>query len=283
MEIFQNKKCFITGAASGIGRATAVAAGQRGARLFLTDINGDLLQETEDLVKAAGGQVAFSRALDIADYSAVAEMAGTIHEAHGTMDIIMNIAGIAVLGEIDRLAHRHWAQAINVDLWGPVHTIICFLSEMVRAGRGGHLVNVASAAGLVGFPWHAPYSAAKFGLVGISEVLRYDLIKHGIHVTLVCPGAVETPLKQTVEIVGMDRTRPEVRKLEAMFSKRAVSPERVAEQILKAVRRNDFLVFTSRDIRLLYWLKRKHHWAYDFLMKQAQKLFTTRLPGQNRE
>ncbi|MFO8048417.1 MAG: SDR family oxidoreductase [Desulfosudaceae bacterium] len=272
MDNFRDKNCLITGAASGIGRATAIAAGKLGARLFLTDINDEMLAETVRLVEAEGGRVSFHRALDIADYEAVAEMAGVIHESSGSMDIIMNIAGISVWGEIDRLTYRHWEKTINIDLWGPVHTIICFLSEMIASGRGGHLVNVASAAGLVALPWHSPYSAAKFGLVGVSEVLRYDLIKHHINVSVVCPGAVETPLKQTVDIVGVDRDHPEVKKLEAMFSRRAVSPEKVAGQIVKAIRRKRFLVFTSTDIRLLYWLKRKHHWAYHLIMKQVQKL-----------
>ena len=73
---------------------------------------------------------------------------------------------------------------------------------MIAAGRGGHVVNVSSAAGLFGLPWHAPYSAGKFGLRGVSEVLRFDLRRHGIGVSLVCPGAVKTPLVGTVTIVG---------------------------------------------------------------------------------
>ena len=77
---------------------------------------------------------------------------------------------------------------IDVNLIGPISVLECFVPPMIEAGRGGHLVNVSSAAGLFGLPWHAPYSASKFGLRGVSEVLRFDLRRHGIGVSLVCPG-----------------------------------------------------------------------------------------------
>ena len=279
MNIFARKNCLITGAASGIGRSTAIAVGKLGAHLFLTDINQALLDETVDKITADGGIVDLHQALDIADYESVRQFADIIHSRFGPMDMVMNIAGISTWGEIDRLTYEHWEKCINVDLWGPIHGIICFLPEMIRNGRGGRLVNVASAAGLVAFPWHVVYSAAKFGLVGVSEVLRYDLMKHNIGVTLVCPGAVETPLKHSVEIVGVDRNHPRIKKFEAKFSKRAVSPDKVAQQIISGVQKNKFLVFTSMDIRLLYWLKRKHHWVYNIIMKKANRI-ASRVIGQ---
>ena len=92
---------------------------------------------------------------------------------------------------------------------GPIHVIETFVPPMVAAGRGGHLVNVSSAAGLVALPWHAAYSASKYGLRGLSEVLRFDLARHGIGVSVVVPGAVKTPLVHTVEIAGVDRDHPQ--------------------------------------------------------------------------
>ena len=108
---------------------------------------------------------------------------------------------------------------------GPIHVIEELVPPMVEAGRGGHLVNVSSAAGIIGMPWHAAYSASKFGLRGVSEVLRFDLARHGIGVSLVCPGAVHTPLTGTVQIAGVDTTSPRFRKVQARFHERAVSPE----------------------------------------------------------
>ena len=272
MKNFKNKKCLITGAASGIGRATAIAMGKLGANLFLTDINSEGLRNTVQMIKKYGGVVSLIKAFDISNFEEVKTFADEIHKDYGSIDILMNIAGTSIWGSVEQLTHRHWKKMIDVDLWGPIHGIECFIPEMIRAGNGGHLITVSSAAGLVAFPWHAAYSAAKWGILGASEVLRYDLMQYNIDVTVVCPGAVETPLKNTVEIVGVDRTHPEVKRLEEKFNKRTVTPEKVAQQIIKGIEKKKFLVFTSNDIKLLYWFKRKMFPLYHMVMKKLNKL-----------
>ena len=269
---FIDKKCVITGAASGIGRSTAIAMGKLGADLFLTDINGKGLEDTVQIIKSDGGKVSKYKTFDISQYEKVKELAEEIHEEFGPMDIVLNIAGISTWGEPHELKHEHWAKMINVDLWGVIHGIECFLPEMVKAGKGGHLVNVSSSAGIVALPWHAAYSAAKFGVVGISEVIRYDLEEYNIGVTVVCPGAVETPLKQTVEIIGVDNNDPEVVRLKERFSERAVSPEKVAKLIINGIKKNKFLVITSFDIKFLYWCKRNMSPLYRVIVKKVNKI-----------
>ncbi|HEY6730545.1 MAG TPA: SDR family oxidoreductase [Solirubrobacterales bacterium] len=261
------KRVFITGAASGIGRATALLAAQRGAELFLTDIAAEGLEETAEAVRAAGGRVSFTRAADVADHAAVAAMGEEVRTAHGSMDVVMNVAGISIWGAIERLDHDHWQRAVDIDLMGPISVLESFVPPMIEAGRGGHVVNVSSAAGLLGLPWHAPYSAAKFGLRGVSEVLRFDLRRHRIGVSLVCPGGVKTPLVGTVEIVGVDPDDPEVAKLKHRFEKHAASPEHVAEKILAGIESNRYLVFTSRDIQLAYGLQRWFPPGYRLAMR----------------
>ena len=261
------RKCLITGAASGIGRATAMMAGRAGADLFLTDIQDAELDAVVAQITAAGGTVSHHRAADVSDYDAVAAMASEIHDAHGSLDVVMNVAGISTWGPIERFEHHHWRRLVDVDLMGPIHVMESFVPPMIEAGRGGHIVNVSSAAGLLGLPWHAAYSAAKFGLRGVSEVLRFDLRRHGIGVTLVCPGAVDTPLVGSVEIVGVDRNAPPARKLTEQFRRRAVTPERVAAAILDGVRRDRYLVFTSNDIRMLFWLQRTVPPLYALVMR----------------
>lgn len=269
LDTFTGRKVFITGAASGIGRATALAAAREGAVLFLTDIQDVGLEKTARDVEAAGGTVALRRALDLVDYEAVAELAEEIHAEHGSMDVVMNVAGISTWGAVERLRHEDWRRTVDIDLMGPIHVIEAFVPAMVEAGRGGHLVNVSSAAGLFGLPWHAPYSAAKFGLRGVSEVLRFDLRRHGIDVTLVCPGGVDTPLVGTVDIVGVDRDHPEIKKFTGRFQKHAVSPDSVAASILDGVRKGRYLVFTSRDIQVLHWLQRYVPPVYALAMRVA--------------
>ncbi len=267
------KRVLITGAASGIGRATADRAAAEGAELVLTDIDETSLRRAVEQIEHGGGTVLAAEAFDLADYEAVVEFAGRVHEKCSSLDVVMNIAGIATWGPVEKLEHRHWRRTIDVDLMGPIHVIECFVPGMVEAGGGGHLVNVSSAAGLFGLPWHAPYSAAKFGLRGVSEVLRFDLRRHGIGVTLVCPGAVKTPLVGTVDIVGVDREHPTFRKLRDRFESHAVSPEDVAAQIIAAVKRGRYLVLTSRDIRAGFLAQRIFPPIFDRAMRVANDRF----------
>lgn len=274
---FAGKRCFITGAASGIGRATALRLAAQGAQLFLTDRDADGLQLTVADARALGAQVPEHRVLDIADYDQVAAFAADIHAAHPSMDVVMNIAGVAAWGTVDRLAHEQWNKMIAINLMGPIHVIETFVPPMVAARNGGHLVNVSSAAGLVALPWHAAYSASKFGLRGLSEVLRFDLARHRIGVSVVVPGAVKTPLVDTVEIAGVDRADPKVSRWVDRFSGHAVSPEKAADKILAGLQKNRYLIYTSPDIRALYAFKRLAWWPYSVVMRQVNVIFTRAL------
>jgi NAD(P)-dependent dehydrogenase (short-subunit alcohol dehydrogenase family) len=274
---FAGKRCFITGAASGIGRATALRLAGQGAELYLTDLNADGLAQTVADARALGAQVPEHRALDIANYHDVASFAADIHARHPSMDVVMNIAGISAWGTVDQLTHEHWSKIVAINLMGPIHVIETFIPPMVAAGRGGHLVNVSSAAGLVGLPWHAAYSASKYGLRGLSEVLRFDLARHRIGVSVVAPGAVKTSLVNTVEIVGVDRDHPKVSQWIERFGGHAVSPERAAEKVLAGVAKNRYLIYTSADIRALYAFKRLAWWPYSVTMRQVNVFFTRAL------
>jgi NAD(P)-dependent dehydrogenase (short-subunit alcohol dehydrogenase family) len=187
--------------------------------------------------------------------------------------VVMNIAGISTWGTVERLEHHHWRRQIDVNLMGPIHVIETFVPPMIEAGRGGHLVNVSSAAGLFGFPWHAPYSAAKFGLRGVSEVLRFDLRRHGIGVSLVCPGGVDTGLVDTIDIVGVDRSDPRIAAPIKRFRRHAIAPDVAAEAILDGVRRGRYMVFTSLDVRLGFWVQRKFALPYEIAMRLANRQF----------
>jgi NAD(P)-dependent dehydrogenase (short-subunit alcohol dehydrogenase family) len=261
------RKVFITGAASGIGRAMALACARERARLFLTDITADSLDETVALAKEAGATVAWAQAGDIADHATVRAMAEEITAEHGAMDIVMNVAGIAEWGTITAMPHESWQRLINVNLMGPIHVMEYFVPPMIDAGNGGHLVNVSSAAGIIGMPWHAGYSATKFGLRGVSEVLRFDLRRHGIKVSLVCPGGVDTGLTQTVRIAGVDTESRRFQKALGRFRSHAVSPDKAANAMLKGIRRGRFWVYTSPDIRAVHLLQRYFPPGYVLAMR----------------
>ncbi len=262
MEI-QGSKALITGAAGGIGRATAIAMARSGARLFLTDINQKGLEETSHMISRDGGEVCKFKAFDISKYEDVKAFSDEIHRDFGPLDILVNVAGIALFAQLEDMSHDHWKKVIAVNLWGVIHGIECFVPEMISARRG-HVVSVSSTAGIIGLPWHAVYAGTKHALVGISEVLRYDLKKHNIGVSVICPGAVKTGMVNTVEILA---DQDAVAKGRRMFLKVAIPPEKIAEQIIRVIKKNKFLLITSLDIKILFFLKRYISPLYHLIMR----------------
>ncbi|GAB2988340.1 SDR family oxidoreductase [Nocardioides montaniterrae] len=261
------KNVLVTGAASGIGRAVAEQAADAGAVLHLTDIAETALAEVADGIRARGGRVALASAADVADHADVRRLAAEASAASGSMDVVLNVAGIAIWGTVRSLEPEHWQRLVDVNLMGPIHVIEEFVPAMIDAGRGGQLVNVSSAAGIIAMPWHAAYSASKFGLRGVSEVLRFDLRKHRIGVSLVCPGGVDTGLVETIRIAGIDQQSKAFVRARRAFQKRAVSPEKAAEAIWRGALRNRYWVYTSADIRLVHLLQRWFPPGYALAMR----------------
>ncbi len=268
MEI-RGSKTLLTGTASGIGRATALKMGRLGAELFLTDVDTVGLDDTRRAIEESGGKVRLARVLDISDYGAVKALADEIHAGFGPVDILANIAGIALFSQVEDMTHDQWERIVEVNLRGPYHAIECFVPEMVRSGRGGHVLSVSSTAGIIGLPWHVAYAGTKHALVGSSEVLRFDLRKHGIGVSVVLPGAVNTGIVHTT-VINADEEA--CRKGRAIFSRHAIAPERVADLIVDAIEKNKFMVITTTDVKLLYFLKRVFPPAYRAVMRLMTRL-----------
>lgn len=277
MEI-KGKKALVTGAASGIGQATAIRLAREGASLFLTDINQLGLERTCRSIAEEGGTVVLAKAFDISDYGEVRGFASEVHTLSGPLDILVNVAGVALFSQVEDMEHKDWDRVVRINLWGPIHGIECFVPEMVRARRPGHIVSVSSAAGIIGLPWHAVYAGTKHALVGMSESLRYDLRKHGIGVSVICPGAVKTGLVQTVEIHA---SPPNIAKLRKLFLKHAATPEQVAGMIVDAVRKDRFLVITAGNIKALYFLKRHIPPLYHFTMRGLANIMDRALIPKN--
>ncbi|GGR66898.1 SDR family oxidoreductase [Nocardioides luteus] len=268
---FAGRHALVTGAASGIGRAVAQRLAREGAVLHLTDLRADDLRSVRARIEESGGTVATAYAADISSIDEVRELAAAVHAETPAVDAVLNVAGIAVWGTVERMSHEQWRSVVGVNLMGPIHVIESFVPAMIEHERRGHLVNVSSAAGLVGLPWHAAYSASKFGVRGVSEVLRFDLARHGIAVTLVTPGAVATPLVRSIQVAGIDTTTPEFERLRGHFQRRAVTPEQAADSIVDGMLRRRYLVHTSRDIAFLHALQRHLPPVYALVMDLANR------------
>ena len=259
--------CVVTGAASGIGRSAAIRLADEGARLVLTDVNADGLAGVTQECRDKGVSVLASETIDLTDHEAVAAFGERVVAANGAPDAIFHVAGNSAWGRPDLLEHRVWRSMVEVNLMGTIHVIEAFIPAMMAARKPGAVVMVSAAAGLLGLPWHAAYSAAKFGIRGIAEVLRFDLAPYDIGVHLVCPGAVDTPLVGSIEIAGVDRSNPEVAKTAAQFQRHAVTPDQAAGSMIEGVRKGRYIVYTSPDIRLAFVAQKFAPPAYKLAMK----------------
>lgn len=264
----------VTGAASGIGRAAALRLAREGARLVLTDINAEGLTAAEQDCRDAGAPVLLAEVVDLTDHEAVMAFGERVMAGSGAPDAIFHVAGNSAWGRPDLLEHRVWRSMVEVNLMGTIHVVEAFVPAMMAARRPGALVMVSSAAGLLGLPWHAAYSAAKFGIRGIAEVLRFDLAPYDIGVHLVCPGGVDTPLVETVEIAGVDRSDPEVARTVDQFRRHAVTPDEAAEKMLAGVRKGRYIVYTSPDVRLGFAAQKFAPPLYGLAMRALQRRLT---------
>jgi NAD(P)-dependent dehydrogenase (short-subunit alcohol dehydrogenase family) len=245
----------VTGAASGIGRATALACARRGARLAICDIDESGLAGTAEQIRALGGDV-LARKVDVADRDAMREFAAAVHADVEAVDLLVNNAGVGIGGGFLHTELADWDWIVSINLMGVVYGCHYFAPAMVRRGRGGHVANVASAAGYFASAALAAYSTTKFAVVGLSEALRDELAPDGIGVTAVCPGLINTPITRNALMRGPDAT-PEAReRLVAVYERRNYTPERVADGILRAVQRNRAIAPISPEAWLMYLAKR---------------------------
>lgn len=243
----------ITGAGSGIGRELAIHAARRGATLSLCDRDEAGLEQTLDLVRASGAK-AEGQVVDVSDAEQMAVFGKTTIEQFGAPDLLINNAGIAVIGGIMDTTLADWDRLLGVNIMGVVHGINAFVPAMAERG-GGHVVNVASAAGLLANPQLGGYSASKHAVVGLSEALRIELAPHRIGVTAVCPGIIDTAITRNSPYRGGDADARKA-KTAKTYAKRGYTPERAAANILKAVDRNRAVAPIAPEAHVMYVLSR---------------------------
>lgn len=249
MSVYQDKIVLVTGGASGIGRALGFSLATQGARVILVDIDREGLQAACETIAAQGGQARWL-ALDVTDRAAFHAVVEDITTTDGPIDYLFNNAGVCLFGEAHEMTAAQWDRLIAVNIRGVVHGVAEVYPRMVARGSG-HIVNIASAVGLVPYPSGTAYSMTKHAVVGLSESLRGEGVLHGVRVTVACPGLIDTNLKNTVELVGLDRAKVLKKPLIPM-----TTAEQCARVILRGVRWNRSVVTVNADARLGWWLYR---------------------------
>lgn len=244
----------ITGAASGIGRETALLCAQRGAQLALCDIDDVGMADTAEAARALGALVLTSR-VDMSDAEAMTRFAHATFDRFGRVNLLVNNAGVGLVGGFLDTSGKDWQWLIGINLMGAVHGCDAFLPTMIESGHGGHIVNLSSAAGLLANPQLTAYSATKFAVLGLSEALRMELQPHGIGVTAVCPGIINTAITQNSPVRSGDADERRKR-LASIYQKRGYTAKRVARNILRAVDRNRAVAPVAAEAHLMYLLSR---------------------------
>jgi len=248
MQEFEGRVGVVTGAASGIGLATATLLAKEGMRVVLADIERGPLDTAVAKLKADGHEV-LGVPTDVSRAEEIERLADETLGAFGQVNVVHNNAGVVRAGRLDELTIADWEWVLGVDLWSVIYGVKTFLPLIREAGEG-HIVNTASSAGLQSAPSIGPYNVAKFGVVAITETLQQELNeeKSAIGASVLCPGAIATRIAES------ERNRPDAapetatnERFSASASKvvgAGHSPESVAELIVDAIRTKKFWILT---------------------------------------
>jgi NAD(P)-dependent dehydrogenase (short-subunit alcohol dehydrogenase family) len=249
---------FVTGGASGIGRALCAALVAGGARVTVADVNASGARAVAAELDGRGSGSATSVSLDVSDATGFERAVSELHEREGRLDLLFNNAGIGFIGAVEELTLAHWERIIDVNLRGVIHGVRAAYPLMLRQ-RSGHIVNTASVAGLLPVPLATPYAMTKHAVVGLSLSLRAEARAAGVRVSAICPGVIDTAILDSDGPPDLPRTSFAGRGREMLIHSNrgaAYPPEKLAEDVLHGVRRNRALIVAPARTRAAWLLNR---------------------------
>ncbi|MCT4357640.1 SDR family oxidoreductase [Streptomyces sp. Je 1-79] len=257
-ERFGGRLVLVTGAASGIGRATAFAFAEAGARIVAVDRDGVGAERTAEMARLIGAPEARGETVDVSDEQAMEKLAAKVASEYGVVDVLVNNAGIGLSGSFFATTGEDWKKVLDVNLWGVIHGCRIFGGQMVERGQGGHIVNTASAAAFQPSRALPAYSTSKAAVLMLSECLRAELADQGIGVSAICPGIVNTNITATARFagVGEEEQKRRQKKASRLYGLRNYPPEKVADAILRAVVRDQAVVPVTPEARGAHFLSR---------------------------
>jgi len=267
---FKGKVVVVTGAGSGIGRATALAFASEGAKLVLSDISEERLEEVAAEVALKGAAV-LTYKTDVSDKRQVEELASFVMKECGRVDILHNNAGVAVGARVENTSIEDWEWIFGINFWGVVYGVNSFLPYMISQ-KYGHIVNTSSMAGLVGFPGAGAYCATKFAVVGLSEALRAEARQYGIGVSVICPGLINTNIVCDGRTCLSENGAANRCTVEKFFKDYGRSPEKVARAVLMAVRKNKAVVPVGFEAWTQWFVKRISQKAHNLSCRLSARL-----------
>ncbi|MFC9438827.1 SDR family oxidoreductase [Nocardia sp. NPDC057030] len=250
---FEDQLVVITGGGSGIGRATALAFAREGAEVVVSDVNGIAAEATVALIGQAGG-TAHAYQLDVSDESAVGKHADGVIREHGVPDVLINNAGIGQAGRFLDTSAEDFDRVLAVNLHGVINGCRAFAGAMADRGLGGHIVNLSSMAAYTPQQAFSAYSTSKAAVFMFSDCLRAELAGRGIGVSTICPGIVHTDIVVHTRMSGVsaEEERRRQQLYDRLYRLRGYGPEKVAKQIVRAVRQNRDVVPVTPEARLQY-------------------------------
>ncbi|PKQ05403.1 MAG: acetoin dehydrogenase [Alphaproteobacteria bacterium HGW-Alphaproteobacteria-12] len=264
MTRISGKLAIVTGAASGIGRGTALALARAGARLAISDLDRDGLTKTVTRIEALGG-TATPYLVDVADRDAVYAFAQEIETSHGGADIVVNNAGVAQIASVEELSYEDFEWVMNIDFWGMVYGTKAFLPQL-RAKGQGHIVNVSSIFGLISVPRQAAYNSAKFAIRGFTEALRHEMKNTDIKISCVHPGGIKTNIVRNARFLQSAQASERADATSSFDKIAMTTPEKAGETIMRGIARDRPRILIGVDAKIVDWLQRLLPVSYGKIM-----------------